>query len=76
VNPAVALLADHYEDGDWGALWWVRADGSGRVLDPGADEARHAVGMLAGRYPQHRADPPRGPVLAVAVERWSGWSAR
>ena len=75
-NPAVALLADHYDDGDWDALWWVRADGSGRVLDPSADEARRAVEMLGRRYPQHHADPPRGPVLAVAVERWSGWSAR
>src|SRR5436305_5995132 len=38
-NPAVALLADHYED-DWEALWWARADGRGRVLDFGAEEAR------------------------------------
>jgi PPOX class probable F420-dependent enzyme len=75
-NPSVALLADHYEDRDWAALWWVRADGSGRVLPADEDEARHAVTLLADRYPQHRDDPPRGPVLAVDVERWSGWSAR
>ena len=31
-NPWVAVLADHYED-DWGALWWVRADGRATVLD-------------------------------------------
>ena len=31
-NPSVALLADHYDDADWSALWWVRADGTGRVL--------------------------------------------
>ncbi|HEV7825480.1 MAG TPA: TIGR03668 family PPOX class F420-dependent oxidoreductase [Mycobacteriales bacterium] len=75
-NPPVALLVDHYDDADWDALWWVRAEGTGRVLDPADDEARHAVTLLADRYPRHRADPPAGPVLAVDVERWSGWSAR
>jgi PPOX class probable F420-dependent enzyme len=73
-NPAVCLLADHYED-DWDALWWVRADGQGRVIDPGDEEARRAVELLAGRYPQHRREPPVGPVLAVDVTGWSGWSA-
>ncbi len=72
-NPAVCLLVDHYDD-DWTALWWVRADGRGRVLDPAAGEARRAVELLAGRYPQHRLQPPRGPVLAVDVQRWSGWT--
>jgi len=72
-NPFVALLVDHYDDADWGALWWVRADGRGRVLDPAVDEeARHAVELLGARYPQQRA---AGAVLAVDVERWSGWSA-
>ena len=32
-NPSVSLLVDHYDDADWSALWWVRADGSARVLD-------------------------------------------
>lgn len=74
-NPAVALLVDHYDD-DWTQLWWVRADGRGRVLDPEAGpdaaEARRAVALLRARYPQQRA---AGAVLAVDVERWSGWSA-
>jgi PPOX class probable F420-dependent enzyme len=72
-NPAVSLLVDHYDDADWGALWWVRADGRGRVLDPAVDEeGRRAVELLAARYPQQRAV---GAVLAVDVGRWSGWSA-
>jgi PPOX class probable F420-dependent enzyme len=74
-NPRVALLADHYDDADWDALWWVRADGNARVLDPDAAEARRAVELLAERYSQYRAARPRGPVLAIAVERWSGWRA-
>jgi len=74
-NPRVALLADHYDDSDWGALWWVRADGVARVLDADDREARRAIALLAERYAQYRAVPPRGPVLAVAVDRWSGWRA-
>jgi PPOX class probable F420-dependent enzyme len=74
VNPRVAVLADHYDD-DWRELWWVRADGTGRVLDPGAGETRAAIDLLAERYEQYRGDPPAGPVLAIDVERWSGWSA-
>jgi PPOX class probable F420-dependent enzyme len=71
-NPAVALLVDHYDD-DWSALWWARADGQARVLEPDQPEAGQAVGLLAQRYPQQQAT---GPVLAVDVARWSGWSAR
>ncbi len=72
-NPAVALLVDHYDDADWGALWWARAEGTGRVLDPSSDEeAARAVELLQARYPQQRAV---GAVLAVDVGRWSGWAA-
>jgi PPOX class probable F420-dependent enzyme len=75
-NPALAVLVDHYDDADWAALWWVRADGTGRVLHVGEAEADRAIELLAERYVQDREQPPPGPVLAVDVERWSGWSAR
>jgi PPOX class probable F420-dependent enzyme len=71
VNPAVSLLVDHYED-DWGRLWWVRADGRGRLLDGSGPEAGRAIELLHERYPQQRAT---GAVLAVDVGRWSGWAA-
>jgi PPOX class probable F420-dependent enzyme len=76
-NRAVALLADHYED-DWTALWWVRADGTARLLEPGDDDdddAARARALLAERYAQYRAAPPPGVVIAVDVARWSGWAA-
>lgn len=75
-NPHVAALVDHYDDADWDALWWVRADGTGRVLEAWEPEALQAVALLGERYAQHRHLPPTGPVLALDVERWSGWSAR
>jgi PPOX class probable F420-dependent enzyme len=71
-NPRVSVLVDHYDDADWGALWWVRADGIARVLGLDEPEAARALELLAGRYPQQRAV---GPVLAIDVERWTGWSA-
>jgi PPOX class probable F420-dependent enzyme len=73
-NPQVALLADHYED-DWNALWWVRADGTARLVDPGEPEAARARALLAERYPEYRDAPPPGVAIAVNVTRWSGWAA-
>jgi PPOX class probable F420-dependent enzyme len=73
-NPAVSLLADHYAE-DWSALWWGRADGVARVIDPGEPAAARARELLAARYQQYGDAPPPGPVIGVAVERWSGWAA-
>ena len=71
-HPAVALLADHYDD-DWNKLWWVRADGAARAVgDP--QEVARALRLLAERYPQYRHLPPSGPVVAVSIERFTGWS--
>jgi PPOX class probable F420-dependent enzyme len=71
-HTAVAVLADHYDE-DWTQLWWARADGIARLAS-GADSGV-ALGLLVARYPQYQAEPPPGPVLAVDVTRWSGWSA-
>jgi len=68
-NPRVSLLADHYEE-DWHQLWWVRADGTARTLNPDEPEARSALAALSQRYPQQC---PTGPVLAIDVDRWTGW---
>ena len=70
-HPQATVLADHYEE-DWAALWWVRGDGRARVLEPGAHEASDAIARLCDRYPQQRVT---GAVLALDVERWSGWEA-
>ena len=74
-NPRVAVLVDHYAE-DWESLWWVRADGTGRVLDATDAEGREALTLLRAHHAQYREQPPAGPVLAVDVERWSSWSAR
>ena len=75
-EPRAAVLADHYED-DWSALWWVRADGRARLLDDVREaEAAAALDLLAERYAQYRARLPAGPVVALDIERISGWAAR
>jgi len=71
-NPKVSLLADHYSD-DWTTLWWARADGRAAIL-AGPDEMGAPLALLAARYPQYQADPPGGPVVAITVTSWTGWS--
>ena len=70
-NPRVCLLADHYAD-DWTQLWWSRADGHATVLTGPGTAA--PVALLAARYPQYQSTPPGGPVIAITVTTWTGWS--
>jgi PPOX class probable F420-dependent enzyme len=72
-RPEVTILVDHYED-DWSRLWWIRVRGRARVLDDGAERER-ALALLVEKYPQYRAEPPDGPVLAVDVADVREWSA-
>jgi PPOX class probable F420-dependent enzyme len=70
-NPQVSLLVDHYDE-DWMQLWWVRADGiatihpDGSTLDAGRE-------LLRAKYAQYQSVSLDGPVIAVAVRRWSSW---
>ena len=73
-NPRVAVLVDHYED-DWDRLWWVRADGRARTLDAGAPRRARRSPRSPSAIAVYRRSPPPGPVLAIDVERWVGWSA-
>jgi PPOX class probable F420-dependent enzyme len=74
-NPRVSVLADHYEE-DWTRLWWVRADGVARVVEPGGGvEHERAVALLAARYEQYGGQPPAGAAIVAEIVRWSGWGA-
>jgi PPOX class probable F420-dependent enzyme len=73
-EPRVCLLVDRYDD-DWSVIWWVRVDGTARVVD-GGPELEHAVALLADKYEQYRQTPPSGPAIVIAAERWTGWEAR
>ncbi len=67
------LLIDEYDE-DWSRLWWVRLDGGGRIVDE-AQELAVALASLTTKYPQYAQQPPLGPVLALEITRFSGWSA-
>ncbi|MFD1543930.1 TIGR03668 family PPOX class F420-dependent oxidoreductase [Nonomuraea guangzhouensis] len=71
-NHRVCVLVDHYAD-DWRHLWWARADGTAALVDD--DTTRDQwLDRLAARYDQYVERRPTGPVVAITVERWSGWA--
>jgi len=71
-NPMVSVLVDHYED-DWNQVWWVRADGTARVVTDEA-HAQRATDLLVTKYAQYRTAVPEGPVVAIQIDRITGWS--
>jgi PPOX class probable F420-dependent enzyme len=71
-HPETALLVDEYDDEDWSALWWVRVDGTGRVVVDDTERDR-ALALLAAKYPQYARTPPPGDVIAVDVTSWRAW---
>ena len=72
-HPAVELEVDRYDD-DWSELWWVRASGMAREVTS-ADERERALSALAAKYPPYADHPPSGPVVAIQIDRVSGWAA-
>jgi PPOX class probable F420-dependent enzyme len=71
-NPRVAILADHYEE-DWTRLAFFLLLGRARVLVDGPRHAR-ALLLLRARYPQYATmDLESRPVIAVSIERATGW---
>ena len=73
-RPWATVLVYHYEE-DWTRLWWARLRGLAEVLEDG-DAARRALALLIAKYPQYERDPPAGPVVAMRLAEWHGWSAQ
>jgi PPOX class probable F420-dependent enzyme len=70
-NAQVSLLVDHYDE-DWTQLWWVRADGIATIHRDG-DTLQGGRDLLRAKYAQYQSVSLNGPVIAVAVRRWSSW---
>lgn len=70
-NDQVSLLVDHYDE-DWRQLWWVRVDGTARVLTGEAERAE-PVAWLCAKYEQYRERPPAGPVIRIEVDKVVDW---
>lgn len=73
-DPAVSLIVDNYDD-DWNNLWWVRADGSARIVDADTDEGEAAIDALVAKYEQYAAKRPAGPVIVIGKLTWRSWRA-
>jgi PPOX class probable F420-dependent enzyme len=71
-NPAVSLLADHYEE-DWTQLWWARADGVATILS--GEDRSGPVDLLASKYGQYTEQRPDGPVIRIEVTRLTAWAS-
>jgi PPOX class probable F420-dependent enzyme len=72
-NPSVEFVVDRYEE-DWSQLWWVRVTGRARVVSSPEERAR-MIAALTDKYPQYKEAPPTGAVIAIDVDRVTGWSA-
>jgi PPOX class probable F420-dependent enzyme len=70
-DPRVSLLIDHYAE-DWSTLWWVRLDGTARLIGPGEEQSL-ATEALVAKYHQYRRIAIPGPVVAIEVDTWRSW---
>jgi PPOX class probable F420-dependent enzyme len=72
-NPAVSILVDEYDE-DWERLWWVRADGTARVVEDGP-ERDTTIRLLRAKYLQYeRWTTPFGAATIITVERVTSWT--
>ena len=72
-NPAVALVADRYDDADWSRLGWVMVRGNADILSTGSEHAA-AQQLLRNRYPQMETMAlEKHPVVAIRIDRVTSW---
>lgn len=72
-NPAVALVADRYDDADWSRLGWVMVRGNAEILSTGSEHAA-AQQLLRNRYPQMKAMAlEKHPVIAIRIDQVTSW---
>jgi PPOX class probable F420-dependent enzyme len=73
VTRAVSLLVDEYDEA-WDRLWWVRADGTGRVVADGP-ERELTIRLLRSKYPQYETwTAPFGAATVIEIERIASWT--
>ncbi len=71
-NPAVALVADRYDE-DWSRLGWVMLHGRAEILGGGAEHDQ-AQALLGARYLQlARMQIAHLPVIAMRIARTTCW---
>ena len=72
-HPAVSLLVHEYHE-PWNGIWWVRADGSARVVEDGP-ERETTIRLLRAKYPDYAEwTTPFGAATVIDVERITSWT--
>ena len=72
-NPSVTLLVDEYHE-PWAGIWWVRADGTARVVEEGP-RRETAVRLLRAKYPNYETwTEPFGPATLITIHRIASWT--
>jgi PPOX class probable F420-dependent enzyme len=72
-NASVSLVVDEYEE-SWARIWWVRADGTARVVEEGP-ERDTAIRLLRVKYPQYEVwTAPFGAATVIRVTRLVSWT--
>lgn len=72
-NPAVSLLVDEYHE-PWSGIWWVRVDGTARVVEEGAERER-TIDLLRAKYADYEEwTTPFGAATIITAERWRSWT--
>ena len=70
-DPRAVLLVDHYDDGDWSDLWWVRVHGHAQQLEPTAEQLE----QLASAFPAYATPGAVTSVIVLVPDEVSGWAA-
>jgi PPOX class probable F420-dependent enzyme len=72
-DPRASLLIDHWDEGDWTQLWWVRAELTWDA-EPRAELINELTAGLVARYQQYE-NAPFAKVLVFQVGAVTGWAA-
>jgi PPOX class probable F420-dependent enzyme len=72
-HPRVSLLVDEYHE-PWEGIWWVRVDGSARVVESGP-EREVAIRLLREKYAEYATwSTPFGAAMVMDVARVTSWT--
>jgi PPOX class probable F420-dependent enzyme len=76
VLPEATLLVDRWDE-DWSRLGWLRAYGTGELMEPQPHEAEEhaaAVAALRAKYPQYEQQAiDARPIIRIALNRVLSW---
>jgi PPOX class probable F420-dependent enzyme len=76
VLPEATILVDRWDE-DWSGLAWLRAYGTGELLEPQPHEAEEhasAVAALRAKYPQYEDQAiDARPIIRIALNRVLSW---